>query len=39
MANMTEEKISGYSVIIDSMNDEEMSDPSNNWKVSKRKDC
>jgi len=28
MANMTEEKISGYSVIIDSMNDEEMSDPS-----------
>jgi len=25
---MTEEKISGYSVIIDSMNDEEMSDPS-----------
>lgn len=28
MANMTEEKISGYSVIIDSMTDEEMADPS-----------
>lgn len=28
MANMTEEKISSYSIIIDSMTDEEMADPS-----------